>query len=1845
MADLSDQEFGLQSDEQFMGGSSPSEMSDKEFGLQSDEEFMGSPKPQAEGPIASNVRAAAHGIIPAGGAAVGIGAGAAIGAPAGPVGAIVGGFIGGVLGGMGGDVIQDKAQAAIPAIDDRPQMQADEEAYPLSTTISRMAPMAGAPGKLAGSLAQRVGSAGLMGTLEAGDEAYHTGHIDPAKVAAVGAFGAAFPHGNKVTNAISDRVTGAVSGAVSRFVPGRPGRAPNPDPAAQQSHADVGDNTPETSVGDWAESQMPPSPTGETVGTPDENKPTNSKGEVATGEADGSYAKTTPASDTSQVTTGDMDPATSAALAATQPAAKPPVQRPLGMPQENYQPPKQPQGEAAPVEDVGNNPALPTEGNKPPEPVVDTGIPQEGQPVAVGENEATPMPQREMPDLHEAMKGLAAPDISGSTAQPTEGQAKAGNYLKARTKDFGKPIAIETRAGEMRKGPGWEHESPYDYGYFNQTKSTDKDNIDFVRPKEGSPEFGDKHFIVDQKNAETGKYDEPKVFTYLKDEAAARDLYNRGFGDGKGPDRMHDITEVTRPDLVKYLLKHTTKPPTKPYGKPMPPAVKPVAERAAVKDAIQKFEAKGDKAKADMLRNAPDAALEAIAGKRTRKYGVETGASAGYPVEGLLNSEGKPVTANTKAKADQRSAAHKKVTDWFDESKPPSQMDPDKESNGELLDRIKSHPFPKSGDWAPTFKTKEWMLAKAARDAVAKPTPGNIAKYRDAERLLRSGDKDAIDAYRSGNRIESDIGKSRRSGDEAIAGAEAEAARTGRNDEEDKMLEAMDAKKGLEQAARDAGMTDYEIRHIDDNTAQKVRAGHAILPGEGWIKVTPKHLEDFRASAVKEKERFDVDKTKLDDAFAASPDKLPGLSHILGSDWAAGERGDGTRASYERAAYGALQHKYGFIKRTADRIERVLDRQKFDVPHEEAEETVKPRAINRAADIKDRAAKAVDVRETKLAEPGTVSEAAKRRKAEAEMLAGRKVAAKKEPEATTRTPLNLTAADKARMVADLEKAKAKRLRTDEDIASHELRVEPSVKRAAADLFEHFINDERGSAGKVNVDFKKMFNRIMRGLDYFDPTRAIDAMKRTEHTSYRARKVEGVRDAYTRSLDEKLHKTGKEGVNSFTSILNKARNEWRDIDPQMSERIFHARDADSASLPLPGKLPGKTNVESLPPKELDLYNKHLKPVFEENDKFFKAGQKLDEERYGDDVPHHIEHIQNGDTSKYNMLKTEDDPMKQGHYAGLSVSANAAKDRKYFVLERASDGHRSVVEPTDTGFVLHDNGKRLKINDPNGGLTFKDGDKYTVETKKGPVDYTMRHATVREKEANITINKKPIKYFKDARFSALISNAQLGAMARHLQVLHDFKNSKEWGDWTTTKASDPRVREDGWAKTTMPNFDGYYMHPDLKALFDDFAGEPENNYQTLNAAITKLIFVSPTAHLGNQGGHYVAGRGWDNLSIPKNLRVLSDLPMAVRSVLRQDAYQRALNRSGAGTLYGKVLTQDMPKQLAEAFKLEVDRDPSKWGKVADTFGVPLGDMVNSFYRASQKALWAGSDVFTTLRVRELQRKGIPMDQAVIEAERDLPNYRTPTKLMGSRWAAQKFFNSAMFAFSRYHFGMINAYANEFKDTFGKNSTMGDRVDGVGKLLAIGMMGMVMYPVLDKMAKAVTGNDDAEANRRGPTTIPAHIAGALQGREDIAAPVRAALTISPLLSTLQEALVNRDWRGKNIVEPGDVREAAVHGNVGGAARALTSEAEFLGRGLVAPFNMAASTYQKQSDGGLTGAAKAVGKTARDQVLDVKDVSDKSARYQQNIEKHQRQDLKTRFKRGGNGPFEGLMDSIFGR
>jgi hypothetical protein len=357
-------------------------------------------------------------------------------------------------------------------------------------------------------------------------------------------------------------------------------------------------------------------------------------------------------------------------------------------------------------------------------------------------------------------------------------------------------------------------------------------------------------------------------------------------------------------------------------------------------------------------------------------------------------------------------------------------------------------------------------------------------------------------------------------------------------------------------------------------------------------------------------------------------------------------------------------------------------------------------------------------------------------------------------------------------------------------------------------------------------------------------------------------------------------------------------------------------------------------------------------------------------------------------------------------------------------------------------------------------------------------------------------------------------------------------------------------------------------------------------------------------------------------------------AIKSVMQQDHFQTDMYMNNAGAITPGLLAAKPMEQLAQKLSVHIERNPSKWGPVADAIGVPLKKLSDMIYKGSSRVMWAVNDMILTQHVMELKLKNPEWTtrQAITQAEKLIPNYRTPTNIGGSGGMARAFSQvirePSVVAFGPYHYGMINAFAHMAKDLYKGNSK--ERMDALGNVMALGVLGFVVKPLFDKAARMITGNPDAEIHARGPLTVLTALNDARQGKTDPMQALRDTLTLSPLLAGVQGALGGRDWTGKAIMEPGDIA-AGARGDLPAAGRAAPQATDYAARSLVSPYN----TYANAQAKGI-GAAGAI----RDQALDIKNPSPAASKYTGQIDRHNNQQANQRMKKGGRGPLERIWD-----
>ena len=168
--------------------------------------------------------------------------------------------------------------------------------------------------------------------------------------------------------------------------------------------------------------------------------------------------------------------------------------------------------------------------------------------------------EKETPNVYEQ---LAQAEAETDT-NPTEAQKKAENYKQGHVTLWGLPITIENPKGSIRRGTDangkqWEQEMHHTYGKIRRTEGVDGDHIDvFIGPNLTS----DKVFVVDQRNVDTGEFDEHKCMLGFDSLEDAQNGYLSNYEEGwQG---MGTVTEVTMDEFKKWIDSSHRK--TKPFA-------------------------------------------------------------------------------------------------------------------------------------------------------------------------------------------------------------------------------------------------------------------------------------------------------------------------------------------------------------------------------------------------------------------------------------------------------------------------------------------------------------------------------------------------------------------------------------------------------------------------------------------------------------------------------------------------------------------------------------------------------------------------------------------------------------------------------------------------------------------------------------------------------------------------------------------------------------------------------------------------------------------------------------------------------------------------------------------------------------------------------------------------------------------------------------------------------------------------------------------------------------------------------------------------------------------------------
>lgn len=420
---------------------------------------------------------------------------------------------------------------------------------------------------------------------------------------------------------------------------------------------------------------------------------------------------------------------------------------------------------------------------------------------------------------------------------------------------------------------------------------------------------------------------------------------------------------------------------------------------------------------------------------------------------------------------------------------------------------------------------------------------------------------------------------------------------------------------------------------------------------------------------------------------------------------------------------------------------------------------------------------------------------------------------------------------------------------------------------------------------------------------------------------------------------------------------------------------------------------------------------------------------------------------------------------------------------------------------------------------------------VFTDKSGKRWTIDDATTKEIESNTNL-----KYHKNVLLNRLITYNNLKKIDRATQFLEGFKESKDFGKFGM-KYGTANIPE-GWKQTDLPQFRGYAFEPRIADALNHFAKKMysgEKSFKVLsnvNHFLRTTIFFNPLIHTPNIANHWAVNRGLMKWTMPKEYATLWKTGgRAIDAVIHQNQDYLDMLDSGANLIFhkqGNTLQELMVDKMGE----EAAKNKTLLKRISEDFGYvnPI-NWAKAVYKFSGQVTWATNDIATMQAVYEEMDGGRSMQEAIENVGKHIPNYIIPSRVLNSV-AVSKLMSSEATMFGAYHYGALHSYGEMAKTLFG-DVPLKERAEVLDKLAMLGIMSLIVYPNLDKLAKLLSGNKNAHIGRAGASTFPDNIAKLLKGQIVYPQLIQSVVTPSVGVTAGVQFASNRNlFTGKQLI-----------------------------------------------------------------------------------------------------------------
>lgn len=461
--------------------------------------------------------------------------------------------------------------------------------------------------------------------------------------------------------------------------------------------------------------------------------------------------------------------------------------------------------------------------------------------------------------------------------------------------------------------------------------------------------------------------------------------------------------------------------------------------------------------------------------------------------------------------------------------------------------------------------------------------------------------------------------------------------------------------------------------------------------------------------------------------------------------------------------------------------------------------------------------------------------------------------------------------------------------------------------------------------------------------------------------------------------------------------------------------------------------------------------------------------------------------------------------------LSTFASGMQHRQFYVLD---DGHGNRV----WGHKSLD-----EIGEQMGN---------TVTDVEG-TEWRIKQATMAEVEANTKV-----QYHKNFMTNTVENVARLERVNRNLDFLHNQADELAKQGLFVHKNAQQRIAPEGMIEVHVPQMQGWAV-PKIANIINDFFDQDKSDFNATVAKINRFLigslFVTPIPHAMNVGTMATIARGWSWVTPRGWGSLMLDGAKAVHEVYTLGPRYVEHLREGSGLQYGSVETENFYNTIMHKMFNEQMADEKTWGAYARSFGFEgVKDLVQAEYRWSRKELWRMNDIFMLQRQFELERRGLPVREAIRQAERDIANYRVPTEVMGSHAMSQFLQDPTFMAFGRYRYGQIGQIARIVHDIVGPGVKGSARFEAIGKATVGVAVAMGAFALLNAGLQSMLG-PNARFLPSGPFSLVSAVYGWTTGQKDWVSMIGSLLTLAPAIDILGYIKTGKDIFGRDVIGKG--------------------------------------------------------------------------------------------------------------